>query len=142
MAQPTLGKINLNLGGNDQKKKVKMAEEDESEDSSVNFNDEEDEDMVVDIKENYEMNDEQAENKTASVSQTISNSADKMGNNEVRPPRISLGFKKEQEINAKNINRRMTSGLSGAMSSGNLSSYIDACEAFRRESQTSISYLE
>lgn len=36
----------------------------------------------------------------------------------------------------------MTSGLSGAMSSGNLSSYIEAAENFRRESTGNINYLE
>ena len=36
----------------------------------------------------------------------------------------------------------MNSGLSGAMSSGNLASYIEEADNFRRESQTHISYLE
>jgi hypothetical protein len=38
--------------------------------------------------------------------------------------------------------KRLTSGLSGAMSSGNLASYIEESDCFRRESQTNINYLE
>ena len=49
-----------------------MAENEDSESSSVNFNDDSDDNIQISAKEKSEKNDEQAEHKTASVSNTIS----------------------------------------------------------------------
>ena len=51
----------------------------------------------------------------------------------MRPPAISLGLKPTDKETLKVV-KRLTSGLSGAMSSGNLMSYIEEAENFRRES--------
>ena len=69
--QATLGKI-INLTAKDTKKTVKMAENEDSDSSSVNFNDDSDENIQISAKEKSNHTNEQAEHKTASVSNTIS----------------------------------------------------------------------